>query len=164
MLITLVQFATISLLGGRRLLEPRQIPLYHWLAMVVLFWSVSMLTNIALDYRVEMPLHILLKSGSLVINMLLARLILGRRYRWTQVIAILLLSIGVLMATFASAKQGSPPKDFIDPPVDFGEWSVGVSLLAASLVLGSLLGIYQEQVYRVYGKHWQEGLVYSVTT
>jgi UDP-xylose/UDP-N-acetylglucosamine transporter B4 len=113
----------------------------------------------ALDYRVAMPLHILLKSGGLVMNMIMARLILGRCYRWSQIGAVMLLSIGALLATFASAKPSSAANN----DADFNEWLIGVLILLASLVLASLLGIYQEQVYRKFGKHWQEGLLYTVT-
>ena len=61
-------------------LRPRVIPIYHWIVMVCLFWTVSIMNNAALSYRIDMPLHIVFKSGGLMINMLTGYWILKRRY------------------------------------------------------------------------------------
>lgn len=35
-------------------------------------------------------------------------------------------------------------------------------MLSIALVLSSVLGLFQEETYKRYGKAWQEGLFYSV--
>lgn len=45
---------------------------------------------------------------------------------------------------------------------DTMQYSAGIGLLAAALVVSAWLGLWQEQTYRVYGKQWREALFYSV--
>lgn len=84
-LITFAQFVFVSLLGlGPQLditristvlpimiprLKERKVPIKYWSVMVVLFWSVSVLNNYALSYRIGMPLHIIFRSGGLLVSM-----------------------------------------------------------------------------------------------
>jgi UDP-xylose/UDP-N-acetylglucosamine transporter B4 len=45
---------------------------------------------------------------------------------------------------------------------DTMQYTAGIGLLAAALVVSAWLGLWQEQTYRVYGKQWREALFYSV--
>lgn len=66
-------------------LKPRQVPLSAYIAQVILFCLLSILNNKAFSYLVPMPVHIIFRSGGLVVSMLMGRILLGRRLAvpWT---------------------------------------------------------------------------------
>lgn len=55
------------------------VPISRWAGQVVLFFSTNLLNNVAFAYRVPMTVHIIFRSGGLVINMILGRVVSGRR-------------------------------------------------------------------------------------
>lgn len=61
-------------------LKPRAVPIQRWFILVVIFYIVSALNNIALGYNISMPLHIIFRSGGLIVNMFLGWLLLSKRY------------------------------------------------------------------------------------
>ena len=61
-------------------LKKRTVPISRWLIQVVLFFITSLLNNAAFGYNVPMSVHIIFRSGGLVVNMLMGWLIDGRRY------------------------------------------------------------------------------------
>jgi UDP-xylose/UDP-N-acetylglucosamine transporter B4 len=61
-------------------LKPRQVPLSAYVVQVVLFCLLSILNNKAFSYLVPMPVHIIFRSGGLVISMLMGRIFLNRRF------------------------------------------------------------------------------------
>lgn len=61
-------------------LKERKIPLTRWFIMVLLFFFSSQLNNLAFGFKIPMTLHIIFRSGSLIANMILGVLILGKRY------------------------------------------------------------------------------------
>jgi len=60
-------------------LKSRQVPLSVYIVQVALFCLLSILNNKAFSYLVPMPVHIIFRSGGLVISMLMGRILLGRR-------------------------------------------------------------------------------------
>jgi UDP-xylose/UDP-N-acetylglucosamine transporter B4 len=66
-------FLTWSRCGPR--FRPRRIPLLVYFAQVVLFYLVSVLNNAAFAYHVPMAVHIIFRSGGLVVTMILGWLI-----------------------------------------------------------------------------------------
>ena len=88
-LITFCQFFLISLYGLPKFLSftrgplnipiprlrPRRIPLTPYLVQVGLFYFLSLLNNLAFSYDIPMPVHIIFRSGGLVISMLLGWLV-----------------------------------------------------------------------------------------
>ena len=60
-------------------LKPRKIPLTPYLIQVALFYAVSLLNNMAFGYQIPMPVHIIFRSGGLIVSMLLGYLIVGKR-------------------------------------------------------------------------------------
>lgn len=86
-LITFAQFLMISLHGLPKFivftpyprLRPRQIPITPYLVQVALFYAVSLLNNTAFAYRIPMAVHIIFRSGGLVINMIMGWLLRGKR-------------------------------------------------------------------------------------
>ncbi|KAG5460921.1 MAG: UAA transporter family-domain-containing protein, partial [Olpidium bornovanus] len=61
-------------------LPPTVIPIHRWMALVVMFFAVSVLNNWALAYDVSMPIHIIFRSGGLIVSLILGRLVLGKRW------------------------------------------------------------------------------------
>lgn len=88
-LITFLQFLLIALYGlaghlrwtwlGPRL-KPRRIHIVPYIGQVVLFYGISMLNNWAFAYNIPMPVHIIFRSGGLVVSMLFGWLISKKRY------------------------------------------------------------------------------------
>jgi solute carrier family 35 (UDP-xylose/UDP-N-acetylglucosamine transporter), member B4 len=60
-------------------LKPRQLPLLPYLAQVALYYGISRLNNAAFAYAIPMTVHIIFRSGGLVVSLLLGWILLGRR-------------------------------------------------------------------------------------
>jgi UDP-xylose/UDP-N-acetylglucosamine transporter B4 len=86
-LITFAQFLLIAGDGFIRhfqpsrygLFKPRVVPITRWIAMVLLFFTLSTMNNRALGYNISVPLHIVFRSGGLFVNMLLGWLLVGKK-------------------------------------------------------------------------------------
>lgn len=60
-------------------LKPRRIPLSVYIVQVGLFCLLSILNNKAFSYLVPMPVHVIFRSGGLVVSILMGRILLGKR-------------------------------------------------------------------------------------
>ena len=85
-------------------------PLKYYALQVAIFFVVSTLNNIVFGFNIPMPLHIIFRSGSLLVNMLMGVLLLSKRYGWPEYTGVVLTTLGVIIATLESAddatKQG----------------------------------------------------------
>ncbi|CAE6365434.1 unnamed protein product [Rhizoctonia solani] len=142
--------------------RPLKIPLSRWIVQVVLFLVTSLLNNAAFKYSIPMAVHIIFRSGGLVVNLLLG-LALGKKYTPAQILSVLLVTAGVALSTTSSLAHKQPK---YKPDGDFHTTSftqdhlIGLSLLTLALVLSSLMGLAQERTYAQFGRHWQEGMFY----
>ena len=59
------------------------------------------------DYHISAPLHMIFRSGSLLANMCVGAVLIGRKYSWQQVCAVLLVTLGIAIATTSSSKPES---------------------------------------------------------
>jgi UDP-xylose/UDP-N-acetylglucosamine transporter B4 len=84
-------------------LTPNHVPIRRWLVNVVLFFCVNVLNNHAFSYSISVPVHIILRSGGSITTML-AGSIWGKKYTRTQIIAVHLLTIGVVVAAWSDAQ------------------------------------------------------------
>ncbi|KAG8744922.1 golgi uridine diphosphate-N- acetylglucosamine transporter, partial [Ceratobasidium sp. 423] len=144
--------------------RPLKIPLSHWIVQVVLFLVTSLLNNAAFKYSIPMAVHIIFRSGGLVVNLLLG-LALGKRYTPTQIISVLVVTAGVALSTTSSLSHKRPkPKDGDFHTASLSSFTqdhlIGLALLTLALVLSSLMGLAQERTYAKFGRHWQEGMFY----
>jgi UDP-xylose/UDP-N-acetylglucosamine transporter B4 len=99
-------------------------------------------------------------------------LLQGRRYRPSQVVAVILVTAGIVLATLSAPPKGAPRTpsaaaadartEALQGRFDW-IYATGIAILTAALVLSALMGIWQEKTYRLYGDVWQEGLFYSVS-
>ncbi|KAG0209447.1 golgi uridine diphosphate-N- acetylglucosamine transporter [Mortierella sp. GBA30] len=146
-------------------LKPRKIPITRWLAIVIMFFSVSVLNNLSLAYKISVPLHIIFRSGGLMVGMVLGMILMKKRYSKSQMFAVLIVTLGVVYAT-TSAKTNNSQKSSSgyatkSRDVSAGDYAIGVFMLTVALIISSLMGLLQETTYQTYGSEWREGLFYS---
>ncbi|XP_028398390.1 UDP-xylose and UDP-N-acetylglucosamine transporter-like [Dendronephthya gigantea] len=167
-IITFLQFFFIAIHGffstTKCLTVKPVIPIRCYGTMVSYFIVVSLLNNIAPNFHIPMPLHMIFRSGSLVSSLILGIIILEKSYKITTYLSVVMITIGISIATIVSAKNldsGNLVGSSGDSAVDVMWMGVGVTILIISLVTTSRLGIYQEVLYKEYGKHPNEALFYS---
>ncbi|ROI37092.1 UDP-xylose and UDP-N-acetylglucosamine transporter [Anabarilius grahami] len=166
-IVTFAQFAFIALEGfifeanfGRK--KPH-IPLSNYVIMVTMFFTVSVINNYALNFNIAMPLHMIFRSGSLIANMILGIVILKKRYSMSKYLSIVLVSVGIFICTIMSAKQVNVEKGATeeDGVYAFMHWLLGIAMLTFALLMSARMGIFQETLYKKYGKHSKEALFYN---
>ncbi|CAI2178014.1 16687_t:CDS:2, partial [Funneliformis geosporum] len=140
-------------------LKKRTVPARRWFVMVILFFTVSVLNNIALGYRISVPLHIIFRSGGLIVSMILGWAVAKKRYSLKQVISVVMVTLGVACATISSANLNQ--KEDINNARSTSDYVFGISLLSIALILSCFMGLYQEFTYVKYGSNWREGLFYT---
>ncbi|KAI1881958.1 hypothetical protein AGOR_G00245400 [Albula goreensis] len=163
-IVTFAQFAFIALEGfifetnfGRK--KPA-IPIRNYVIMVTMFFTVSVINNYALNFNISMPLHMIFRSGSLIANMVLGIIILKKRYTNTKYISIVFVSLGICICTIMSAKQVNVGQEVTEEEgfYSFLRWLLGIGMLTFALLMSARMGIFQETLYKQYGKHSKEAL------
>lgn len=109
---TFVQFLFVAVTGyvsqfdSKRppfFLTPNRVPIRRWLINIVLFFSINVLNNHAFSYDISVPVHIILRSGGSITTMIAGSL-WGKKYSRIQIVAVLLLTVGVIMAAWSDAQ------------------------------------------------------------
>ncbi|CAN9498834.1 unnamed protein product [Ophioblennius macclurei] len=166
-IVTFAQFLFIALEGfifesnfGRK--KPA-IPISNYVTMVAMFFTVSVINNYALNFNIAMPLHMIFRSGSLIANMILGIIILKKRYSASKYLSIALVSAGIFICTIMSAKQVNVDSGASEEQgfYAFLHWLVGIAMLTFALLMSARMGIFQEMLYKEYGKHPKEALFYN---
>nr|XP_034983379.1 UDP-xylose and UDP-N-acetylglucosamine transporter isoform X4 [Zootoca vivipara] len=132
--------------------------------MVAMFFTVSVVNNYALNLNIAMPLHMIFRSGSLIANMALGIIILKKRYTISKYTSIALVSLGIFTCTFMSAKQVSSMSSASEDDENvsaFLWWLLGILALTFALLMSARMGIFQETLYKRFGKHSKEALFYN---
>jgi len=158
------------------------VPFKSWITLVVMYFMVSVTNNYALSYHVPMPLHMIFRAGSLMANMLMGMVLLGRRYTKTKYASVLMITIGIATCTVMSAtsrvslKTGKAvfsedgDKEAVEELLAaleaeqserLKELMFGIGLLVFAMLLSARMGIYQEVLYSRHGKHAKEALFYT---
>lgn len=111
-LLTFAQFSFVAAVGyvsqfdssrPPLFISANKVPLRRWVINIILFFAINVLNNHAFSYDISVPVHIILRSGGSITTMA-AGLLCGRRYSRVQMIAVLLLSVGVSLAALSDAK------------------------------------------------------------
>ncbi|XP_073666054.1 nucleotide sugar transporter SLC35B4 isoform X4 [Tursiops truncatus] len=166
-IVTFAQFLFIAVEGflfeadlGRK--HPA-IPIRYYAIMVTMFFTVSVVNNYALNLNIAMPLHMIFRSGSLIANMILGIIILKKRYSVFKYTSIALVSVGIFICTFMSAKQVTSQSSSgeNDGFQAFAWWFLGIGALTFALLMSARMGIFQETLYKQFGKHSKEALFYN---
>lgn len=84
-------------------LTPNKVPIRRWLINIVLFFSINVLNNHAFSYNISVPVHIILRSGGSITTMA-AGYVWGKKYPRIQVVAVVLLTLGVILAAWSDAQ------------------------------------------------------------
>ncbi|KAF7866779.1 hypothetical protein EAF04_005621 [Stromatinia cepivora] len=163
-LMTFVQFLFVAVTGyisqfdrsrPPLFLTPNRVPIRRWIINIVLFFTINVLNNHAFSYNISVPMHIILRSGG-SITTLAAGYIWGKRFSRIQVIAVTLLTIGVVTAAWSDAQSKNGKVD-----EDIPSFNTGLIILFIAQVLSAIMGLYTEETYKEYGPHWKENLFYS---
>jgi UDP-xylose/UDP-N-acetylglucosamine transporter B4 len=142
-------------------LRPRSIPLRKWAIYTAYFLSINILNNMAFKYRISIPLHIILRSAGPVTTMAVGRLCGGKRYPPQKVVAVLLLSVGVVLAAFSDAANKGEADQSSELESSAQNSSSGImsssqapgfALLASALLLSACMGLYTDNMYATHGR------------
>ncbi|XP_055301703.1 UDP-xylose and UDP-N-acetylglucosamine transporter-like, partial [Sitodiplosis mosellana] len=171
-LVSFAQFAFIALEGfiftSKFGTQSLRIGYTSYLVLVAMFFIANVCNNLAFDFNIPMPLHMIIRAGSLVTNMLMGIIILRRHYGVSKYLSVLMITLGIVICTVVS---GSHVKSTVN--ADFGKtitsnysvffwWICGVLLLIFALLISARMGIYQEVLYKLHGKHPREALYVTV--
>ncbi|WZH39506.1 UDP n-acetylglucosamine transporter [Fusarium acuminatum] len=162
-LLTFVQFLFVAVTGfvaqfdknSRFFLTPNKVPISRWIFNIILFFTINLLNNHAFSYDISVPVHIILRSGGSITTMA-AGYLSGKRYSQNQVIAVFLLTLGVILAAWSDAQAKGTSENSGRPA--FG---TGLLILFVAQVLSAIMGLYTEATYAKYGPQWKENLFYS---
>jgi len=171
-LLTLAQFLATTLIALFGELERRSVygwpvlwirkpgvPLRRWLVQVVLYFITSILNNEAFAFHIPMSVHIVFRSGGMLVNMILGYTVSGKCYSLLQLASVMLVTLGVIVATLSAAMPSASGPQTHHPMSDY---MTGVTLLSLALLTSGCMGLFQEQTYAKYGRdHWHEALFYS---
>ncbi|KAF5357632.1 hypothetical protein D9758_007520 [Tetrapyrgos nigripes] len=157
-LITFFQFLIISIHGipkhitwtryGPRF-KPRRISLTPYLIQVVLYYLVSLLNNAAFAYQIPMAVHIIFRSGGLVISMTLGWLFGKKTYSPSQIVSVLVVTLGVILTTL-SASSPEPSANASSIDTSTRTYVTGITILTLALVFAGFLGLVQDYTYSTY--------------
>ncbi|KAH9840108.1 UAA transporter [Rhodofomes roseus] len=140
-------------------LQRRHVPIRQWIAQVLVLTSSSLLNNWAFAFHVPLTVQIVFRSAGLAVSMLFGFLFFKRRYSLPQITAVVVVTVGVLLAT-TSRPSSSSTTETSDPRADM-KYALGVLMMTVSLFLTGALGLLQERTYSVYGPYWKEGVFYT---
>ncbi|CAM1507376.1 Fc.00g070170.m01.CDS01 [Cosmosporella sp. VM-42] len=163
-LLTFVQFIFVAITGyiaqfDRKrppfFLASNKVPIRRWIFNIVLFFSINVLNNHAFSYDISVPVHIILRSGGSITTMI-AGYLYGKRYPRTQVLAVILLTLGVILAAWSDAQTKGVSTNNARPA-----FSTGLIILFVAQILSAVMGLYTEATYSIYGPQWKENLFYS---
>ncbi|KAI1657102.1 UAA transporter family-domain-containing protein [Daldinia decipiens] len=162
-LLTFVQFLFVAVTGYVSqfditrppfFVKPNRVPIRRWLINIILFFSINVLNNHAFSYDISVPVHIILRSGGSITTMIAGSLY-GKRYSRIQIVAVLLLTVGVVTAAWSDAQSKAR---ILSSTL---QCFTGLAVLLIAQVLSAIMGLYTEETYRIYGAHWKENLFYS---
>nr|XP_027222610.1 UDP-xylose and UDP-N-acetylglucosamine transporter-like [Penaeus vannamei]XP_027222611.1 UDP-xylose and UDP-N-acetylglucosamine transporter-like [Penaeus vannamei] len=165
-IITCAQFVFIAIEGyiftsdfGRK---KNVIPIKDYMVLVIMFFIVNVTNNLAFGFKISMPLHMIFRSGGLIANMIMAIIVLGRRYTLSKYVSVAMITMGTAICTFASAEnlKDKDEEEMAEGISSFMTWLLGIGLLTFALFLSARMGIFQECLYSQYGKHPREALYY----
>ncbi|XP_031633925.1 UDP-xylose and UDP-N-acetylglucosamine transporter-like [Contarinia nasturtii] len=167
-LVSFAHFAFIALEGfiftSKFGTQSLRIDYKSYVVLVAMFFVVHVCNNFAFDFNIPMPLHMIIRAGSLIANMIMGIIILGRRYAFSKYLSVLLITLGIAICTIVS---GSNIKSTANPELGLEDtsgysvffwWVCGITLLTLALFISARMGIYQEVLYRQHGKHPREAL------
>ena len=120
--------------------------------MALVFFTVSVLNNAAFSFDISVPIHTIFRSSSLVMNMVIGFLVFQKRYGVGQILCALSINAGLVMLTLtAKAKSEAAGSTTASSATAAGAPTqlLGIGLLCITVVLSALLGLLQDNVFRI---------------
>uniref|UniRef100_A0A0N5B3M2 UAA transporter n=1 Tax=Strongyloides papillosus TaxID=174720 RepID=A0A0N5B3M2_STREA len=133
-----------------------KIPIKGYIPVVSMFFFVNVINNQALNFHVPVPLHIIFRSGSLLSTLIMNRLLMGRQYTLKKYLSVFAITIGIIICTLATNASSSHDAKDEGGSQKQTELFIGIIMLTVALIASSLLAIFQEKLYKTYGKHPDE--------
>lgn len=99
------------------------------------------------------------RAGSLLANMIMGVVLLGKEYTPAKYTSVMMISIGIATCTIMSA-QTNQIKHSEGAETDNFWLSIGIGLLTFALFMSARMGIYQEVIYKEHGKHPKEAMFF----
>lgn len=162
-LVTFLQFLVIATEGffftmdmGR---ATPKVPFKAWMKLIVMYFLVSVVNNYALNFNIPMPLHMIFRAGSLLANMIMGIILLGKRYTTGKYLSVIMITVGIATCTIMSA-QNNVIKSSEGAEMDNFWLTIGICLLTFALFMSARMGIYQEVIYKEHGKHPKEAMFF----
>lgn len=155
------QIDTVNSNWKRLYLKKNAIPMEKWLISVVFFFCVSLLNNLVWRFDITIPIHIIFRSCGTIITMIVGYCIGGKKYSTGQCISSIVITMGCILGTVPGASPSSSNEKILDDqnayPITF---IFGLFILVFACFLSALMGLYNENLFKQYGNHWQESLFY----
>ncbi|KAF4270089.1 hypothetical protein KXV22_004899 [Aspergillus fumigatus] len=130
--------------------------------------AISSLEFLCLRYErpEKYPFHNATKTGQggPVASLIVGYSFNGKKYSYGQILAVAVLTLGVVTAALADAQAKGEPLDIGHGGADLGitGTATGFAILASAMILSAFQGIYADRLYETYGRsHWKEALFYS---
>lgn len=149
--------------------EKPRTPLWFYGLLTFIFWCVGLLNNVAFDYHITQPIHMVARSSSLAASYIIGYCFFGQSVgnmrRFLSVVAI---TLGIFITIQAEShnKQScstdltcSASKQFLYDDSDV--LTIGVGILFVAIMLSALLGHLQQWGYKRWGKDVKEGQFYT---
>lgn len=164
-IITFFQFLFIAIEGFVNVTnfgtKENVIPLKEYIIMVFMFFTVNVTNNMAFGFKISMPLHIIFRSGGLIASLIMGVLVLGRKYTTTKYSSVIMITLGTIICTLASAENlDEEDGDQGEGVSSFMTWLMGIAILTFALFMSARMGIFQEVLFTKHGKHPREALFY----
>lgn len=180
-IITFFQFLFIAVEGfinfydprGRFFVKKNEVPLKRWSWTILMFFLISVLNNSVFIFKISIPIHIIFRSSGTVIVMVIGWLVANKTYNILQIISAIFLTSGAIITTlFKDTEITSYFKrdEVVEEATSGGLLSyieddmlffIGIGVLTFAAILMAIMGLYNEETYRRYGKHWKENVFYS---
>ena len=133
------------------------IPLHNYVIITTLFYTTNLCNNMALSYSVDMPTLLIFRSGSLLANMVVSIIAFKRSYPVSKYVSVLMVTVGIIVATLASADLKKNSSD----EATFSVWLIGITMLTYALFGSAVMGVFQEKLFAQFGKKSDEVLFFS---
>ncbi|KAI0751202.1 UAA transporter [Daedaleopsis nitida] len=128
-------------------LKKRRIPLAPYLIQVALFYAISILNNMAFAYNIPMPVHIIFRSGGLVVSMIMGWAFAGKSFTMVQVASVFLVTLGVALTTLSASGTKARISSNTTADTSTSQYAIGIAILSLALVLAGALGLAQDWTY-----------------
>ena len=129
----------------------RNLPLIVHLQLLLCGVGATVISNRAISSGLSLPIRLVLKNGQLGANMLMGTVLLHRRYSARQLLAIVAITSGIVLATIGDARSTSAAAT-----ASPAEYAAGVACMLGALLLRAARGAFQERAFGVDGAHVSE--------